>query len=83
MHHYTEAELEKYKNGKSSFVSKMICRFHLSRCKNCQQLLDSLEKDEFLIQDIRNHIKNEKITANEKTYQKLCKHFNTTSGSAI
>lgn len=83
MHHYTETELEKYKNGKMSFIARMICHFHLLRCKNCRQVLESLEKDEFLIQDIRNHLKNEQVTTNEKTYRKLCKHFHSTTGSTL
>ena len=83
MFHYTEEILEKYRNGNLSWLSRIICKLHLLKCENCQQKLAELEKDDFLLHDIRNQLKNEQTTGNDATYQKLCEYFHTTTGSSI
>ena len=83
MCHYSEETLDKYRSGEMSCLIKFFCYCHLLYCKKCQKIQKSLEKDEFLIQDIRNHLKKEQFSKNEITYQKLCRYFHSNSGSSI
>ena len=80
MCHYSEGDLERYKNGDMFRLFRMFCYFHLRSCEKCRKKLDELTEDDFLIQDLRNHLNKELQTRDKITILKhYCFHKNRDS----
>ena len=56
MKHYTKEELDLYRNGKLSILSRISCAAHLKYCRECARLLKELEEDDQLLEHLRSSI---------------------------
>jgi predicted anti-sigma-YlaC factor YlaD len=56
MKHYTREELELYRNGKMSVLSRISCSCHLRECEACRQLMEELKDDDALVDKLRSSI---------------------------
>ena len=56
MKHYTKEELDLYRNGKLSILSRISCTSHLKECQECADLLEELQEDDQLLEHLRNSI---------------------------
>lgn len=83
MHHYSEAELERYRTGKMNFFLRTICKLHLWNCAVCKAVLERLEEDELLIADLKQTLSENQTGGNEETYRKLCHHFQSAKDSTL
>ena len=56
MKHYTKEELDLYRNGKLSILSRISCTAHLKECKECADVLRELEEDDQLLAYLRSSV---------------------------
>lgn len=56
MKHYTQEELELYRNGQMSVLGRINCTSHLKVCKECSMLLQELLEDDRLISNLRSSV---------------------------
>ena len=56
MKHYTKEELDLYRNGKLSILSRISCSAHLKECRECADLLKELEEDDQLLAHLRTSV---------------------------
>ena len=56
MKHYTKEELDLYRNGKLSILSRISCSAHLKECQECANLLEELKEDDQLLAHLRNSV---------------------------
>ncbi|MBO5959164.1 MAG: hypothetical protein J6Q65_03480 [Lentisphaeria bacterium] len=83
MHHYSEHELEQFRNRKMNLFYRQLCKFHLWHCAECTEKLNALDEDELIITDLRKSLNDIDADMNEDTYNNLCEHFSTLKGSTI
>ena len=57
MKHYTKKDLELYRDGKMSVLSRISCKNHLKSCEICQKREQEIDDDKLLIADLRSSIK--------------------------
>ena len=62
MKHYTQEELELYRNGQMSVLGRISSSSHLKECDECSKLLEELQEDDRLIANLRSSV---------QLYQKL------------
>ena len=53
MKHYTKEELELFRNGKMSLLSRICCSGHLKNCPACAGLMEELAEDDKFVADLR------------------------------
>ncbi len=51
--HYSETELDQYRNGDFPCIANLLCRFHLLFCKKCKTRKDDLAESDNLIKKIQ------------------------------
>ena len=51
--HYTQAELELYRNHQMSILGRLTCQAHLKECPECARLLKELSEDDDFIRQLR------------------------------
>ena len=56
MKHYTKEELDLYRHGKMSVLSRINCTSHLKECKECAKLLEELKEDDQLLAHLRTSV---------------------------
>ena len=56
MEHYTQEELDQYRNGGMSVLGKIRCSAHLKNCPECAKLLEELNSDDQLLRDLRGSV---------------------------
>jgi len=56
MKHYTIEELDRYRNGDMNILVRISCREHLKQCESCRILLETLKKDDLLLDAVRKNI---------------------------
>lgn len=56
MRHYTIEELDRYRNGDMNTLIRISCAGHLKRCEVCRNLLETLKKDDLLLEKVRRNI---------------------------
>ena len=56
MKHYTKEELDLYRHGKLSILSRISCAAHLKECKECADLLEELKEDDQLLAHLRSSV---------------------------
>lgn len=56
MKHYTTEELDRYRNGDMNMLSRISCAGHLKQCETCRNLLETLKKDDLLLENVRRNI---------------------------
>ena len=56
MKHYTEEELEMYRNGQMSVFGRIACASHLQNCTECAKLLEDLKENDQFIAELRSSI---------------------------
>lgn len=56
MKHYTKEELDLYRHGKMSVLSRINCTSHLKECKECAKLFEELKEDDQLLAHLRNSV---------------------------
>ena len=56
MKHYTKEELDLYRHGKMSVLSRISCTSHLKECQECAKLLEELKEDDQLLEHLRSSI---------------------------
>ena len=56
MKHYTKEELDLYRHGKMSVLSRINCTSHLKECQECAKLLEELKEDDQLLEHLRSSI---------------------------
>ena len=56
MKHYTKEELELFRNGKMSLLSRISCSGHLKNCPDCTKLLEELAEDDKFVADLRSSV---------------------------
>lgn len=83
MHHYTETELERYRDGHMNFVLRLLCKIHLWNCIACRERLEKINEDDLLLRDLKDVLKTDDVPENDHTYRKLCVHFHGEKGSSI
>lgn len=74
MKHYTIDEIDRFVHGNMSILARVKCSLHLKSCPECHSLISQLEKDDVLIDKLKNAIEefdaSEKLNEN-KAYKKL------------
>ena len=56
MKHYPKEELDLYRHGKMSVLSRINCTSHLKECQECAKLLEELKEDAQLLEHLRSSI---------------------------
>ena len=56
MKHYTKEELELYRNGRMSLLSRISCSGHLKNCPDCAGLMEELAEDDKFVADLRSSV---------------------------
>lgn len=56
MKHYTQEELELYRNGQMSVLGRIACASHLRECPDCMKLMEELKEDDKLIASLRSSV---------------------------
>ena len=56
MKHYSEEELEMYRNGQMSVLNRITCASHLQDCAECKKILEELKEDDQFIAELRSSI---------------------------
>ena len=56
MKHYTKEELDLYRHGKLSVLSRISCTAHLKECQECAKLFEELKEDDQLLEHLRSSI---------------------------
>jgi len=56
MKHYTIEELDRYRNGDMNLLSRISCAGHLKQCETCRNLLETLKKDDLLLEAVRRNL---------------------------
>ncbi len=57
MKHYSKEELELYRNRELGLWNQMVCRAHLKKCTQCRTLLQRLEKDNPLLNSLKEGVR--------------------------
>ena len=57
MKHYSKEELKLFRNRELSLWNQMVCRAHLKKCTGCRTLLQSLEKDNPLLNTLQESVR--------------------------
>ena len=56
MKHYSEEELEMYRNGQMSVLNRITCASHLQNCTECAKRLEELKENDQFIIDLRSSV---------------------------
>ena len=56
MKHYSKEELELFRNGYMSVLSRIGCSAHLKNCPECAGLLDELKKEDQFLAELRTSV---------------------------
>ena len=56
MKHYTQEELELYRNGQMSVLGRIACTSHLRECAECLKIMEELKEDYKLIANLRSSV---------------------------
>mgnify|MGYP005613331953 CR=1 FL=1 len=56
MKHYTKEELDLYRHGKMSVLSRINCTSHLKECQEYAKLLEELKEDDQLLAHLRSSV---------------------------
>lgn len=56
MKHYTKEELELYRNGHMSVLSRIGCSVHLGTCKTCTALFNELKNEDQFLAELRTSV---------------------------
>lgn len=56
MKHYTKEELDLYRHGKLSVLSRISCAAHLKTCQECAARLEELKDDDQLLEHLRTSV---------------------------
>lgn len=54
---YSKAELDLFRHGEMSVLSRICCKAHLKECDSCQRRLAELCEDDMLIEELRQSVK--------------------------
>lgn len=56
MKHYSKEELEFFRNGHMSVLSRIGCSAHLKSCPECAALLDELKNEDRFLAELRSSV---------------------------
>ena len=56
MKHYSKEELELFRNGHMSVLSRIGCSAHLKTCPECAGLLEDLTKEDQFLAELRTSV---------------------------
>jgi anti-sigma factor RsiW len=56
MKHYSKEELELFRNGHMSVLSRIGCSAHLKTCPECAGLLEELKKEDQFLAELRTSV---------------------------
>lgn len=72
---YSKEELDMFRHGEMSVLSRICCKAHLKECEACQQRLAKLHEDDLLTEELQQSVKAYE-SFNNSCKKKHCQAYN-------